>query len=90
MLILEVVDVLARKLNMRGAAVVRGFLAADELQDFIGWVDEQVLEVGNDPEKIWDVCGYCLLQGVTEMYGIFPMLRSVQDTYQAEVTADRL
>lgn len=25
-----------RKLNMRGAVVVRGFLAADELQDFVG------------------------------------------------------
>lgn len=81
----RVVDILARKLNMRGAAAVRGFLAADELQEFIGWVDGMVEEV-REPERIWDVCGYCLLQAVTQLYGIFPMLRNVQAMYQTAAT----
>lgn len=79
-------DILARKLNMRGAAVVRVFLAADELQVFVAWVDGLV-EQERDRERVWGVCGYCLLQAVIALYGIFPMLRNVQAMYETEGTA---
>lgn len=73
-------DILARKLNLRGAAAVRGFLAADEVQDFVSWVDG-LLEQERDQERVWGVCGCCLLTAVTELYGIFPLLRNVQAMY---------
>lgn len=80
-------DIIARKLNMPGAAAVRGFLAADELQGFVAWVDGLV-DQERDQERVWDVCGYCLLQAVTQLYEIFPMLRRVLMLYETPVTAD--
>lgn len=80
------VDILARKLNMRGAATVRGFLAANEVRGFAAWVDGMV-EQERDRERVWDICGYCLLKAVTELYGIFPMLRRMQGMYETSVTA---
>lgn len=71
---------------MSGAAAVRGFLAADEVQVFVSWVDGLVAQE-RDQEKVWDVCGYCLLQAVTQLYGIFPMLRRIQVMYETAVSA---
>lgn len=71
---------------MRGAATVRGFLAADELQVFVAWVDGLV-DQERDQERVWDVCLYCLLQAVTQLYGIFPMLRRIQVMYETAEAA---
>lgn len=77
---------MARRLNMCGAAMVRGFLAADELQVFVAWVD-RLVELEGDQERVWDVCGYCLLQAVTELHEIIPMLRRVQVMYETPATS---
>lgn len=71
---------------MRGAAVVRGFLAAEELQVFVAWVDGLV-EQERDRERVWGVCVYCPLEAVTGLYGIFPMLRRMQGVYETSGTA---
>lgn len=71
---------------MTGAAAVRGYLAADELQAFVVYVDGLVDEVA-DQQDIWDVCGYCLLQAVTNLHGIFPMLRRLQVMYETQEVA---